>query len=622
MRRRTAGFTLIELVVVLAGVGGLLVASGLIVALRGASLLYIVTMLFPPIGLFLSSRRFRLVFSWALALGVAAFLLTPARWAEVLTLILIGCLGVYALTYPFLVLWAWDFVRRARASRRGTIAEENATATAGSRPRAGLLSRPIVVYPAILVLSYIALTVLSNLLPGWVDWVGTPSRLTGDKGGKSVWSLRIGDYNLAALKLTQDTNGNSVQAEAFDFIEYPKLLTQPDADPLALVHEAIATFLDRNDLREMPVCVVVSDDVARTAVIEAGPGPGEIRSAAEVESRRMIGPAAVAADRLILSYQAQPAQAVGRRGGLVAVCAADREVLRSAVASFLKESVAIEDVHANGFALLNYLRREVLPPAGAHESVVLLEMRSEETNVLITDGQDYWLDRFPIGASHFTRSLMEKLGLTFPKAEHLKRNATKAPDPKAVFTAMRGTYNDSAAKLQESVDRWASKHPGMTIRSVYGIGQGFRLPGLRKFLSQNLKPPGVAEATPGASPNAWQIESVTKFASLSGDEVVTAPQFQENLDDFAALYGSGVQWLGLTDLKTSLGSERAAAAPRRTWSERWDRAWKACLAPDGYVVFNPMALYLALVCVETAWLIGRIRRSRRAGLLAPKQDNA
>jgi thioredoxin 1 len=33
-----------------------------------------------------------------------------------------------------------------------------------------------------------------------------------------------------------------------------------------------------------------------------------------------------------------------------------------------------------------------------------------------------------------------------------------------------------------------------------------------------------------------------------------------------------------------------------------------------------MALYLALVCAETAWLIGRIRRSRRVGLLAPGQD--
>jgi type IV pilus assembly protein PilM len=342
-----------------------------------------------------------------------------------------------------------------------------------------------VVYQAILALSYLTLTLTFNML------LGPPSWFADDERARSVWSVRIGDYNLAALKLIRDANGKTVQAEAFDFIEYPKLLTQPDTDPQALVHEAMATLLGRNNLRDMPVCVVVSDDVAKTAVIEAGPSPGEARSAAEAEARRMVGLAAVADDRLILGYQTQPAQSGRRDGGRVAICAAERDALRSALAPYLKESVKVEDVHANGFALLSYLRREVLRPAGDHESVMLIEMRSEETIVLITDGQDYWLDRFAIGASHFTRSLMEKLGLSFPEAEHLKRNATNptiAPDPRSVFTAMRGTYNDCATKLRGSVDRWGSKHPGVTIRSVYGIGQGFKLPGLRKFLSQNLKP--------------------------------------------------------------------------------------------------------------------------------------
>jgi len=463
-----------------------------------------------------------------------------------------------------------------------------------------------VAYSTILALSYLALTLVFNVL------LRSPSRFAGDERARSVWSIRIGDYSLAALKLIREANGKTVQAEAFDWVEYPKILTQPDADPQAIVREAMETLLDRNDLRETPVCIVVSDDVAKTAVIEAGPSPKEIRSEAEAEARRMVGLAAVAGDRLILGYQAQPAQTGGR--GRVAVCAAERDALRSAVAPFLKESVKIEDVHSNGFALLNYLRREILPTMGTHGSVMLIEMKSEETNVLISDGDDYWLDRVAIGSNHFTRSLMEGLSLSFAKAEHLKRNATKTADPKSVYTVMRGTFNDCAANLQSSVDRWGSKHPGMSIQSVRGIGQGFKLPGLRKFLTQNVKPPGAAQGNFGASPKAWQIETVAKFDSLQGDEVVNAPQFQDNLDDFTALYGAGLQWLGLTELKTSL------AWPRQTWSKRWDRSWRAWLGPVWHVIFNPVALYLALVCVETAWLIGRIRLSRRAGLLAPGQD--
>jgi thioredoxin len=621
MRRRTAGFTGIELVVALAGVGVLL-ASGLAVALWGTPLLYIAAMIFPPLGLFLSGRRLSavlvLLLSGALWAGVAGFLLIPAGWAEEPALsfrnILMGSLGVFAFAYPFLVLWAWDSVRQAWESRGGMVAAGDDAATAGSRPRGGLLSRPVVVYPTILVLSYVALTVGIDVLLRSADGGRTALRSAGAERERSVWSFRIGDYNLAGLKLTQDANGITVRAEGFDLVEYPKILTQPDADRQALVREALTTLLERNDLRGVPVCVVVSDDVARTAVIETGPSPGNARSTAEAEARQMVGPPAVSDDRLIMGYQAQPARAGVRGAGRVAVCAAERDALRGAVAPFLTASVEIADVQANGFALVNYLRREILPTAGAPGLVMLIEMNSETTNVLIADGDDYWHDQIAIGANHFTRSLSEGFHLTFAKAEHLKRNATKAPDPRSVFTSMRGVYNDCAHKVQASVDRWASKHPGMTIRSVYGIGQGFKLPGLTKFLSQNLVPPGAAEAAAGPAPKAWQVNTVAKFVSLPGEDVVSAPQFQENVTDFAALYGSGVQWLGLTDLKTSL------AWPPQTWSERWGRASHARLAPLWDAKFNPVALYLALACVETVWLIGRIRRSRRPGLVAPGQD--
>ena len=40
-----------------------------------------------------------------------------------------------------------------------------------------------------------------------------------------------------------------VVAEAFDYVEYPKILSQPEADPVALVQEAITQFLSRNSVR-------------------------------------------------------------------------------------------------------------------------------------------------------------------------------------------------------------------------------------------------------------------------------------------------------------------------------------------------------------------------------------
>ncbi len=49
----------------------------------------------------------------------------------------------------------------------------------------------------------------------------------------SVWGIEIGQSALKALRCRLD--GEQVVAEAFDYIEYPKILSQPDAEPETLV---------------------------------------------------------------------------------------------------------------------------------------------------------------------------------------------------------------------------------------------------------------------------------------------------------------------------------------------------------------------------------------------------
>src|SRR5262249_8392582 len=84
-------------------------------------------------------------------------------------------------------------------------------------------------------------------------------------------------------------------------------------------------------------------------------------------------------------------------------------------------------------------------------SVVLLDIGADNTDLIITDGTRIWQRNVPIGGNHFTRALTKELKLTFAKAEHLKRNATKAPDPRAVFTAMRGVFNDFSSEVSRSI---------------------------------------------------------------------------------------------------------------------------------------------------------------------------
>ncbi|MBN9269598.1 MAG: pilus assembly protein PilM, partial [Mesorhizobium sp.] len=188
-------------------------------------------------------------------------------------------------------------------------------------------------------------------------------------------------------------------------------------------------------------------------------------------------------------------------------------------------------------ALFNYITYDQIKGSGSKDSVVLLDIGVDNTDLIITDGVRIWQRNVPIGGNHFTRALTKELKLTFAKAEHLKRNATKAPDPRAIFTAMRGVFNDFASEINRSIGFYSSINRQAKIRKVVGLGNGFKLPGLQKFLQQNLN---------------HEVEKVDAFQRLEGDEVKGSPQFQDNIASFAVAYGLGLQGVGKSALRTNL----------------------------------------------------------------------
>ncbi|MCA9079937.1 MAG: hypothetical protein KDA58_05230, partial [Planctomycetaceae bacterium] len=83
------------------------------------------------------------------------------------------------------------------------------------------------------------------------------------------------------------------------------------------------------------------------------------------------------------------------------------------------------------------------------------------------------------------------------------------------------------------------------IAKVVGLGNGFRLAGLQKFLQQNLQ---------------YEVDRPDAYRSLAGDAVVNSPLFADNLLSFAVPYGLALQTLKLTRIHTSLLPPEIATA--------------------------------------------------------------
>ena len=116
------------------------------------------------------------------------------------------------------------------------------------------------------------------------------------------------------------------------------------------------------------------------------------------------------------------------------------------------------------------------PPASHQGVLAALDIGADGSSLIVTDGEKVlWQRPIPIGGNHFTRVLTKDLKLTFAKAEHLKRNATKAPDPRSIFTAMRGVFNDFASEINRSIGFYSSVNRTAKISKVIGLGNGFKI---------------------------------------------------------------------------------------------------------------------------------------------------
>src|SRR5579864_9645988 len=73
---------------------------------------------------------------------------------------------------------------------------------------------------------------------------------------QGVWGIDLGQCALKAIRL-ENIDGQ-VTATAFDYVEHPKILSQPDAEPEQLLREALEKFLSRNTLKGDLVAISVS----------------------------------------------------------------------------------------------------------------------------------------------------------------------------------------------------------------------------------------------------------------------------------------------------------------------------------------------------------------------------
>lgn len=348
-------------------------------------------------------------------------------------------------------------------------------------------------------------------------------------GTQAVWGIDVGRCALKAVKLRAAADGK-VEIVAHDYVEHVKILSQPDADRHALIGAALEKFLSHNDISKDQIVVSVPGQHTLARFTKLPPVAAKrIPDIVRYEADQQIP---FDMDEVIWDYQTF--QQEGLPDLEVGIFAMKRELIREHLLHFEQASIEPIGVQSGPLAVYNMAHFDGLV---GKDTTILLDIGAENTDLVVATTDSLWTRTIPLGGNSFTEALVKSFKLSFSKAENLKRTAATSKYARQIFQAMRPIFADLVQELQRSIGFYSTTHRDTNVVKVVGVGNAFLLPGLQKYLQQNL---------------GMTVERPVAFKNIVPSAIADQPAFREQLLSYAVAYGLALQGLELTKVTSNL----------------------------------------------------------------------
>jgi type IV pilus assembly protein PilM len=343
------------------------------------------------------------------------------------------------------------------------------------------------------------------------------------------WGLDIGSAGVKAVKLQAD--GDSVKVMDFAVVPYPKVLSTPGIDATDVIRIGLGAFTSQYDISGAQVAVSVPGHQALARFAKLPPvEPKKVKDIVKFEADQQIP---FPLEEVEWDYQTfvspdSPEIEVG-------IFAITNEKLNERLRLFEDIGLVPDLVTLNPLAVYNTLAYDLTFTEDT-PGTIIVDVGNVSTDVIIADAGRVWIRTIPMGGHSFTEALVDQFKLSYSKAEKLKCEAEQSKHARHVFQAMRPVFSDLAQEIQRSLGYYASLHPDANLERLIGLGSTFQLPGLRKYLKQQLE---------------VDVYRVEKFKRLE------IPEGQESAVNDASLVlgtatGLALQGLGLATLEANL----------------------------------------------------------------------
>lgn len=381
-----------------------------------------------------------------------------------------------------------------------------------------------------------------------------------------AWGIDVGNRALKAIRLSPGPEG--LRIDDFDVVEHENVLSNAGDNRDSLIQSALANFVQRHDMRGGVVAVGVSGQSSFARFIKLP--PVEPRKIPEIVRFEAVQQIPFPLPEVEWSYQLF--QDPNSPDVEVGIFAMRKELVSQHIKVFTDMGLNVQVVQMNPLAVYNAMYND----DRLKGTTMIIDLGAENTDLIIAEGETIWLRSIPIGGNNFTETLVKAFKLKFAKAEELKRNASTSKYGRQILQAMKPVFNDLVAEIQRSIGFYASVHRDSRITRVLALGGTFRLPGLQKYVQQNLQ---------------IEVHRIDRLGAGAPADARAATSFNENILSSCSAYGLAIQALGGAKINSSLLPQRIRR--EKMWQEktRWFATAAAVFVAAPLVAYG--SIYLA-----------------------------
>ncbi|USN98653.1 MAG: type IV pilus assembly protein PilM [Phycisphaeraceae bacterium] len=343
------------------------------------------------------------------------------------------------------------------------------------------------------------------------------------------WGVEIGSGAIKALKLELD--GDQPRVRDYAVLNHSKVLSTPELDTGEAVRVALGTLTSQFDLSGAMLAISVPghQSFARFAKLP----PVEPKKVPDIVKFEAVQQIPFPLEEVEWDYQTfvspdSPDIEVG-------IFAVTRPRIMELLGQVGDVGLTPEIATLSPVAAYNALAYD-LEFTEKTPGTIILDIGTTATDLIIAEAGRVWVRTFPLGGHQFTDALVTSFKLSYSKAERLKREAEQTKHARHVFQAMRPVFTDLVQEVQRSIGYYQSVHAGADLKRLIGLGNTFRLPGLRKYLKQQLHM------------DIYRIEGFKRLKGPDGREA----DFTDASLNLGTAYGLALQGLGFATLQANV----------------------------------------------------------------------